>query len=582
MTIDYEFGFWGVGFICSSWRGSVFPRALAWATSSAIFASIYGMIFQMIWGNVDNFPEVGGTSFTIVWGGYTFTVSFLLVFRTQIAYARFWEGAKTLWAVKGVWVNAVSNTLAFTTKESKRKQEVDSFQHFLVRLMSMLFAASLQSISTANCDFRTLGDFGIDKTHLAYLDRAHDKTEVLLNWVQRLVVQNHGNGVLSVPPPILSRVFQELGNGVRELQSAHRLQTCPFPFPYAQAISLFLILNWGLLPVIAGFFVPQLGGAALLTFCTVFSMWSINYIAAELEMPFGSDPNDLPLVELQEDFNECMRMLMHPMTKRPPTFIYDEHRHEELWQRLKPVCHIVPSMSQETMQSMQSMPDKLHETHPVDPVVEVVPPVVVPPVPPQAADPEASWLSGRSAGSTDSPRVEKKMQHLLEGLVPPTVHILAPEEPHREAMPTDLPRSLGSSALPAGSAAFPLILAHSVAPSLCSSTKTTGSTDLPLEESDQRRIPQRSSPRAGEEARRVGPHHHESAVASTCNPRKVEIKAIPLPPLGDPTRDLGGVLLLECSLDGTPLSGSRKKKEVEDSVDRGSNGSSARGAGRCS
>eukprot|EP00929_Paragymnodinium_shiwhaense_P002747 TRINITY_DN10302_c0_g1_i1.p1 TRINITY_DN10302_c0_g1~~TRINITY_DN10302_c0_g1_i1.p1 ORF type:complete len:569 (+),score=80.03 TRINITY_DN10302_c0_g1_i1:87-1793(+) len=568
MTVDYEFGFWGVGFICSSWRGSVFPRALAWATSSAIFASIYGIIFQMIWGNTENYPDVGGTSFTIVWGGYTFTVSFLLVFRTQIAYARFWEGAKTLWAVKGVWVNAVSNTLAFTTKEAKRKQDVDSFQHFLVRLMSMLFSASLQSISTADCDFRTLGDFGIDKTHLAYLDRAHDKTEVLLNWVQRLVIQNQGTGVLSVPPPILSRVFQELGNGVRELQSAHRLQTCPFPFPYAQAISLFLILNWILLPVIAGFFVPQLGGAALLTFCTVFSMWSINYIAAELEMPFGSDPNDLPLTELQEDFNECMRMLMHPMTKGLPTFIYDEDQHEELWQTLKRV-------------SMQSMPDKLHETRPVDPVVQVVPPAVVPPVPEQSAGPEASWLSGMSGGSTGSPCAETKMQHHpLEGPLPPTVHILAPEEPHPEAMPTELPRSLGASALPAGSAGF---MAHAVTPSLCSSTKTTGSTDVPLEETDQRRIPQRSTPTAGEEARRVAAHH-ESAVASTCNPRKVEIKAIPLPPLGDPTRDLGGVLLSECSTDGTPLSDSSaacRKKNVEDSIDRGSN-SSAHSAGRCS
>eukprot|EP00929_Paragymnodinium_shiwhaense_P115912 TRINITY_DN8507_c0_g4_i1.p1 TRINITY_DN8507_c0_g4~~TRINITY_DN8507_c0_g4_i1.p1 ORF type:complete len:493 (-),score=48.34 TRINITY_DN8507_c0_g4_i1:596-2074(-) len=324
--IDYEFGAWGVGLICKQ-HGSVFPRALVWATTSALLTAGWCLFFRWSWGGLEHYPDVGGTAFTIVWGGYTFTVGFLLVFRTQIAFSRFWEGATALWAVKGVWVNVVSNLLAFTTADPTKKHEAEAFQHFLVRLMSMLFSVSLESISTVGTEFPTLGQDGIDQEHLDYLENVHDKVEVVLNWVQRLIVKHHRNGALSIEPPILSRVFQELGNGIRELQSAHRIQTCPFPFPYAQAISLFLMTNWVLLPIIAGFFIPQAFSAAAMSFCTLFALAGINYIAAELEMPFGRDPNDLPLHDLQDDFNACMRMLMHPMTKSQPGFAYNKDKH---------------------------------------------------------------------------------------------------------------------------------------------------------------------------------------------------------------------------------------------------------------
>eukprot|EP00929_Paragymnodinium_shiwhaense_P028061 TRINITY_DN16343_c0_g1_i2.p1 TRINITY_DN16343_c0_g1~~TRINITY_DN16343_c0_g1_i2.p1 ORF type:complete len:477 (-),score=76.97 TRINITY_DN16343_c0_g1_i2:327-1757(-) len=340
--IDYDFGTWGVGFVFSLY-GSVFPRALAWAVPSGALAALYCRLFKGMWGDPENYPDIGGTSFTVVWGGYTFIVGFLLVFRTQIAWARFWEGAKILWYMKGVWVNAVSNTLAFTTVDPNKKAEADSFKHFLVRLMSMLFSASLEAISTeTEIDFSTLGDFGISEDHLEYLTRAPDKVEVLLNWVQRLVVMNHHTGILTIPPPILSRVFQELGNGIREFQGARRIEQYPFPFPYAQAISVFLLLNWILLPLIAAYFMPNTVGAAVLTFCTTFAVWSITYIAAELEMPFGDDPNDLPLMSLQEEFNESLRMLMHPMTQSLPSFSYNENVHLQLAPKKSRVTEFVP------------------------------------------------------------------------------------------------------------------------------------------------------------------------------------------------------------------------------------------------
>merc|ERR1719502_2211816 len=42
----------------------------------------------------------------------------------------------------------------------------------------------------------------------------------------------------------------------------------------------------------------------------IFSLTGLNLIACELEMPFGADPNDLPLDEFQEHMNNSMLMLI--------------------------------------------------------------------------------------------------------------------------------------------------------------------------------------------------------------------------------------------------------------------------------
>eukprot|EP00929_Paragymnodinium_shiwhaense_P091600 TRINITY_DN5151_c0_g1_i2.p1 TRINITY_DN5151_c0_g1~~TRINITY_DN5151_c0_g1_i2.p1 ORF type:complete len:514 (+),score=54.01 TRINITY_DN5151_c0_g1_i2:116-1657(+) len=328
--IEYDFGTWGVGFIFSM-HGSVFPRAMSWALPAGMLTALYQVAMRVVWGPVDSYPDIGGTSFTVVWGGFTFIVGFLMVFRTQIAFSRFWEGAKILWYVRGVWLNAVSNLISFTTQSAEKKVEVEAFQHFLARLMSLLLCTALESVAPPECNhWLCLGVDGIDREHLEYLSQANDGVEVVLNWVQRLIIQNHTNGVLSVPPPILSRVFQELGNGIREFQGARRIQQYPFPFPYAQAITFFLLLQWACLPLISAYFIHSPLAAATLTFCTIFAVWSINYIAAELEMPFGSDANDLPLHDMQREFNESLRMLLHPMTASPPKFKYEPELHRQM------------------------------------------------------------------------------------------------------------------------------------------------------------------------------------------------------------------------------------------------------------
>merc|ERR1719254_108571 len=69
---------------------------------------------------------------------------------------------------------------------------------------------------------------------------------------------------------------------------------------------------------------------ASLTLVSVFAYWSINYIAAEIEMPFGEDDNDLPISLLQEGFNTSLRMLLDECTRKPPAYDFNPNVAREL------------------------------------------------------------------------------------------------------------------------------------------------------------------------------------------------------------------------------------------------------------
>merc|ERR1712232_595059 len=136
----------------------------------------------------------------------------------------------------------------------------------------------------------------------------------MLHLVQSLITWSHDNGILKIPPPILSRVYQTISRGFVNLLNAKKITDTKFPFPYAQLIAWLLLLLTFLTPIMIGQAVRSKIFAALFTFVPIFGMYSINIIALELENPFGTDDNDLPLWHFQKEMNSCLLMLVHPRT----------------------------------------------------------------------------------------------------------------------------------------------------------------------------------------------------------------------------------------------------------------------------
>lgn len=329
--IDYETGVWHLALICKL-RGSVFPIAFTWAVPSAMFSYAIAHYCNILEKEAPlGMLEDLSSRVNSLWSAYTFIVGFLVVFRTQQAYGRYWEGATLLRQARAEWFHAYSSLIAFSAGARDKKLQVEAFQHQVVRLMSMLNCVALQTITDmADDDFVTLDTQGIDPTHLAFLASKEDpnqRLEILLQWIQRLVVDNMEAGILPIPPPILTRFFQELSKGAVSLSQARNMTEIPFPFPYAQMLTLLLVLNCVMTSVISALVLRNGFWSAWFTFVLVFAFWGANYIAAEIESPFGDDANDLPLNQMQEDVNASLWTLLEQQAQKPPQFHFDSNTH---------------------------------------------------------------------------------------------------------------------------------------------------------------------------------------------------------------------------------------------------------------
>jgi len=300
------------------YRGSVVPKAAMWAFPAAALAFVLHYMQNELNMKMAHLPNESSSK---VWSGFTWVIGALMVFRTNQAYSRYWEGATLLQQVRGEWFNATSSLFAFCTDAKERAAEVEKFQHMLVRLMSMLYCAGLQQVALVPEDqLEIIDTSGMDPLSLEFLKHSNDRCEVVLQWVQRAIVENLQNGVINIAPPILSRVFQELSRGIVNLQNARKIAEVPFPFPYTQLILGLLYLHTIVTPVLASMSSPTAWWSCLQTFIVTLAYWCMNYIAAEIEQPFGEEYNDLPIAEYLKDMNGSLRMLLKDQVQVTPRF----------------------------------------------------------------------------------------------------------------------------------------------------------------------------------------------------------------------------------------------------------------------
>lgn len=254
--------------------------------------------------------------------GYSVALAFLLVFRTQIAYSRFWGAAGLLSQVSAEWFNAASNLVAFSSPAPDKADEVEKVQHLIIRLFSLLYSTALQSVTAGRKDFEVIANSEVSQKELEFLSTQKFKTEILLQWIQRLIMEKHTSGTFNAPPPILSRVYQELSNGVVHMNQARNITEYPFPFPYAQLLTMLLLIQGICIPIIVGLTMEWAFTAGVISFLVNFSMWCINYIGMEIEDPYGEDPNDLPMKELACNMNFKLALLIQGQVQEPPSFAF--------------------------------------------------------------------------------------------------------------------------------------------------------------------------------------------------------------------------------------------------------------------
>jgi len=299
--------------------GSVALRSTLFAFPAAMFS----LLLMYLDDFVEDFRENLGIAMLAssqIWNASTVVLVFLLGFRARQGLARFWEGTGLLHQMRGEWFDTVSNCVTFSISARPSKpDEVMRFRHTLVRLMSLCHGSALEEISGDVAELRVIDVMGLDAPTLHHLwecSEVHqfNRVEVCLYLLQTLITKALDDGVLKIPPPILSRVYQTISRGFVNLLNTKKITDTKFPYPFAQIIALFLLLHLIMSPALITASVPHKVFAPILTFLAVFSMFALNFISIELENPFGLDANDLPLTHFQKEMNDCLLMLLHPNT----------------------------------------------------------------------------------------------------------------------------------------------------------------------------------------------------------------------------------------------------------------------------
>merc|ERR1712176_51965 len=93
-----------------------------------------------------------------------------------------------------------------------------------------------------------------------------------------------------------------------------------------------------MVPFIISQWVTKYWWAGIFSLILVFSLWSLQFIAIELEQPFGRDPNDIDGARMQLDFNAHIRQLLHPETLRTPGLKGVNSAQQDATQVLDLVC----------------------------------------------------------------------------------------------------------------------------------------------------------------------------------------------------------------------------------------------------
>jgi predicted membrane chloride channel (bestrophin family) len=251
-----------------------------------------------------------------------FFLGFLMSFRVNSAYQRFWNGCDLVNTIAGDCFLGTSSIVSYCNCNKKSEKDVRDYQHLLIRLVSLLNAlifTELQqkcdrSMLRANApeayEFELLDVQGFDDENLDDLEKEQNKIEVAYQWLQSHLVIGCSKGMFSVAPPIIARAFQEFGTARARFHEAQKIAEFPFPFPYMAALQLLLITHWIITPIAAVQWTNYAIWAFVFAFLATFSIWFFVGVALDMEKPFGRTQNAVDVRLIQRTLNNRLLSLL--------------------------------------------------------------------------------------------------------------------------------------------------------------------------------------------------------------------------------------------------------------------------------
>lgn len=223
-----------------------------------------------------------------------FVLSLLLVFRTNTAYDRWWEGRK-------IWGSLVNSSRNIALKLNAYLPEKDIATKKFYRKMIPTYAKVLASHLSKETTRLALDEDTLNQI---------DETKHIPNQIAGLMIKKtqslYKEGVFTDAQFI--NLNTELNNFSDSCGACERIKNTPIPFSYSLFIKKFIFFYIMTLPF---GFVFSLGYYVIPVVAFIFYVLSsLEIIAEEIEDPFGTDVNDLPLLKIADSINSNVKEIL--------------------------------------------------------------------------------------------------------------------------------------------------------------------------------------------------------------------------------------------------------------------------------
>ena len=217
---------------------------------------------------------------TLVHSLVGFVLSLLLVFRTNTAYDRWWEGRK-------IWGAIVNNSRNLALKLSALVEDEPTRQRFRALISNQVMAMKWHLRNGFNSD-----DFeDTDRYAVAGFQKKNHLPNAVMQALYKEVNELYHTKQISGDQ--LLYLNAELQSFTDNIGACERIQNTPIPYAYSLFLKKVIFLYIFTMPI---GFVNEYGyWAALIIPLIFYTFAGIEVIAEEIEDPFGQDANDLPL-----------------------------------------------------------------------------------------------------------------------------------------------------------------------------------------------------------------------------------------------------------------------------------------------
>jgi putative membrane protein len=243
------------------------------------------------------FPKAEGLKNLIaIYSLLGFVISLLLVFRTNTAYDRWWEGRK-------IWGGIVNDSRNLASKLNAILGENQVEKKWFAEMISNFSFASKEHLrGNVNTDELKIAD---EKDKIAIQNAQHKPLWVIKRLRER-IAELYNLGIIN--PEDLYVLDKNLNALIDAIGACERIKNTPIPYSYSLFIKKFIFIYVITLPLA---FVNLFGYySALIATFVFYAMVSMEVLAEEIEDPFGEDDNDLPTGQISTTIRSNVNELL--------------------------------------------------------------------------------------------------------------------------------------------------------------------------------------------------------------------------------------------------------------------------------